>query len=212
MELSHNARHIIRPLILALVLVAAAGCGSTATSSTGSSPSVATASPSPLPVSSSATSGETPTATTPGPSRSTPSVDASAAAQSALRLFERVPRNPTDPSAGYMWMPATAAADHLSQAVNARLAMLRSSGYFGDQACGVDYITGTQNGLTSAPKVVSTHINADGSATIVIQRSATPPPANLTAVMSYQNGVWLATDLASGDGPSASIFSAKPNC
>jgi hypothetical protein len=30
--------------------------------------------------------------------------------------------------------------------------------------------------------------------------------------MTLQNGVWLATDLASGTGPSASIFSAKPNC
>ena len=109
-------------------------------------------------------------------------------------------------------MSGTATADHLSPTVNMRLATLRDSGYFSDQVCGEDYLTGTQNGLSAAPKVVSTHTNANGSVTIVVQRSATPPPPNLTVVMTDQNEVWLATDLASGAGPSASILSAKPNC
>jgi hypothetical protein len=30
--------------------------------------------------------------------------------------------------------------------------------------------------------------------------------------MTPENSTWLATDLASGTGPSSSIFSAKPNC
>ncbi len=35
---------------------------------------------------------------------------------------------------------------------------------------------------------------------------------NLTAVMIDEDGTWLANDLASGDGPGASIFSVSPNC
>jgi len=35
---------------------------------------------------------------------------------------------------------------------------------------------------------------------------------NFTATMVDGNGAWLATDLASGTGPSASIFSSRPNC
>jgi hypothetical protein len=30
--------------------------------------------------------------------------------------------------------------------------------------------------------------------------------------MTKQNGTWLASDLASGAGPAASIFSTNPNC
>jgi hypothetical protein len=51
---------------------------------------------------------------------------------------------------------------------------------------------------------------ANGGVTVVIQR--TPGRSNLTAVMTETSGTWLASDLASGTGPSASIFSAKPNC
>jgi hypothetical protein len=127
-------------------------------------------------------------------------------------LFQRVPKDPNNAAAGYLWLPAEATAAHLSRPVNTRLATLRSSGYFSDRVCGVDYITGTQNGLPAAPKVVSTQGNANGSVTVVIQRSATPPPPNLTVVMTDQNGVWRASDLATGAGLSASIFSAKPNC
>jgi hypothetical protein len=51
---------------------------------------------------------------------------------------------------------------------------------------------------------------SDGSVTVVIGRP--PARANLTVVMSLEGDAWLAADLASGSGPSASIFSAKPNC
>jgi hypothetical protein len=46
--------------------------------------------------------------------------------------------------------------------------------------------------------------------TVVIKRGL--PPPNLTAAMTLANGIWLASDLASGTGPMASILSAKPNC
>ena len=96
----------------------------------------------------------------------------------------------------------------------ARLNQLSSIGYFGDAppsgVCGEDYITGTQNGLFVAPQVLSAIANANGSVTVVIRRG--PPPPDFTVTMTLENGTWLATDLASGTGPSASIFSAKPNC
>src|SRR3989442_15668600 len=74
-----------------------------------------------------------------------------------------------------------------------------------------DYITGTQNGLFTAPRVVSAVAGVDGKVTVVIERGS-PAPPTLTAVMTNQSGTWLASDLASGIGPSASIFSANPNC
>jgi hypothetical protein len=68
--------------------------------------------------------------------------------------------------------------------------------------------------LFIAPVVVSAIPKTDGSVTVVIHRAglggAVSP--NLTAVMTDENGTWLATDLASGTGPDASIFSASPNC
>jgi len=98
--------------------------------------------------------------------------------------------------------------------LNDRLNYLSSIGYFGDAppsgVCGEDYITGTQNGLFVAPQVVSAVANASSSVTVVIQRG--PPPPDFTATMTLENGLWLASDLASGTGPAASIFSAKPNC
>jgi hypothetical protein len=51
---------------------------------------------------------------------------------------------------------------------------------------------------------------SNGTVIVVIDRGS--PPPNLTATMTLDNGVWRATDLASGAGPAASIFSAKPNC
>lgn len=96
----------------------------------------------------------------------------------------------------------------------ARLNDLSSSGYFGDAGpsgvCAEDYLTATQNGLFTAPKVLSATAKADGTVTVVIDRGS-PQPA-LTVTVTQINGAWLATDLASGTGPSASIFSAKPNC
>ena len=105
------------------------------------------------------------------------------------------------------------AACPFAPALIARLKDLSSSGYFGDAPpgfCGEDYLTATQNGLFVAPQILSATAEADGTVTVVIDRGA--PQPLLTVTMSLQNGSWLATDLASGAGPSASIFSAKPNC
>ena len=99
----------------------------------------------------------------------------------------------------------------MAAAVKARLADLGSGGYFADfGGCGEEYISGTQNGINNAPTVLSGVASGDGSVTVVIQRGAARP--NLTAVMAQEQGTWLATDLASGNGPTASLFSAKPNC
>ena len=96
----------------------------------------------------------------------------------------------------------------------ARLNYLSSTGYFGDAppsgVCGEDYITGTQNGLFVAPQILSETAHSNGSVSVAIQRGSQVP--NFTATLSSQNGTWLATDLASGTGQAASIFSAKPNC
>jgi hypothetical protein len=103
------------------------------------------------------------------------------------------------------------AACPLTAAVKARLADLTSKGYFGDVGgCGEEYISHTQNGFNNAPMALSAVAAANGSVTVVIQR--TPGQPNLTAVMTEANDVWLTSDIASGTGPSASIFSAKPNC
>jgi hypothetical protein len=98
----------------------------------------------------------------------------------------------------------------MSTAVRDRLAELSGRGYFADNACGEEYISGTQNGLSSPPAVISASAGASGTVAVVIERAPQRPA--LTATMTKQNGVWLAADLASGYGLSASIFSAKPNC
>lgn len=99
-------------------------------------------------------------------------------------------------------------------ALIARLNYLSSTGYFGDAGpagvCGEDYLTATQNGLFAAPQIVSATGEADGTVVVVISRGS--PRPNLTVTMAKLMGAWLATDLASGTGPSASIFSAKPDC
>jgi len=96
----------------------------------------------------------------------------------------------------------------------ARLKYLSSTGYFGDAppsgVCGEDYLTASQNGLFVAPQILSATAEANGTVTVVIDRGS--PQPNFTATMAQINGAWLATDLASGTGPSASIFSARPNC
>jgi hypothetical protein len=95
----------------------------------------------------------------------------------------------------------------------ARLKYLSSTGYFGDAppgVCGEDYLTATQNGLFVAPQILSATAEANGTVKVVIDRGS--PLPNFTATMVEGNGAWLATDLASGTGPSASIFSTRPNC
>ena len=99
----------------------------------------------------------------------------------------------------------------MSALVKTRLADLTSKGYFGDAGgCGEEYISGTQNGLNNAPTVLTSVVGGNGSVTVVIQRGPAQP--NLTAGMTKEKGAWLAFDLASGGGPAASVFSAKPNC
>jgi hypothetical protein len=150
--------------------------------------------------------------TTPAPAAGTSSGEVTAAVRSALGLFEKVPRNPQDASAGYVWGPVSDTTGHLSASVAGRLAALRSSGYFSDRVCAEDYLTGTQNGLPAAPTVRSAHFDTAGTVTVVIRRPATPAPPDLTVVLAHRNGVWLVADLASGSGPSASIFATKPHC
>jgi hypothetical protein len=139
-------------------------------------------------------------------------VDVAAAKQAAMGLFV------ADPSSAGHWVACSNsnnwAACPLSVTVKGRLATLTSSGYFGDTPpakCGKEYITGTQNGLSQAPTASSAVAQSNGSVAVIIQRGTSSPP-ELTAVMTEQNGTWLATDLASGTGASASIFSPQPSC
>jgi hypothetical protein len=157
------------------------------------------------------TPSSTPTASTaPSPHP----VDVASAKQSALALFVKVPLVLNNPQAGYVWSSGPSSANHMSAQVKARLSLLGRAGFFLDNKCGEDYLTHSQNGLGGAPFVVSAVAGANGSVTVVIHRaglggSVSP---NLTAVMTDENGTWLATDLASGTGPGASILSASPNC
>jgi hypothetical protein len=135
--------------------------------------------------------------------------DVAGAQRAALGLFV------ADPSFPGHWNACSNvdywAACPLSATVKARLADLTSRGYFSDGGgCGEEYISGTQNGMWNAPKVLSAVAGANGNVTVVIQRGPSRPA--LTAVMTKENGTWLASDLASGTGPAASILSAKPNC
>jgi len=171
-----------------LGLMTTAACGSTRATTTGH-----------------ATGAAASTTPTPQP------VDVAAAQQAALGLFV------ADPSTPGHWYPCSNAdnwaACPLTPTVKARLADFTRSGYFSDGpgGCGEEYVSGTQNGLWNAPKALSAVAGANGSVTVVIQRGPSPPP-NLTAVMTIENGTWLASDLASGTGSAASIFSASPTC
>jgi hypothetical protein len=215
-----------RALVLTVAVLLLAGCGSAAATGAADegAPSAANPSAAPVPAGQApaslapATSSVTPSTVTtavgtpPASTVSTPSGDVTAAAQSALGLYEKVPRNPQDASAGYVWGPVSDTTGHLLPAVTARLDALRGSGYFSDRACAEEYLTGTQNGLPTAPTVLSAHEDAGGTVTVVIRRPATPAPPDLTVVMTHRNGVWLASDLASGSGATASIFATKPHC
>jgi hypothetical protein len=145
---------------------------------------------------------------TPSP---TATPDVAAARTAALTIYYAAPGQ-TPP----VWLPCSArAADFVdcpfSPAVIAGLNHLTSIGFGSDATgCGEDYITGTQNGLNTAPEVLSAVPDASGNVIVVIRRG--PPPPNFTATMTLENGRWVATDLASGTGHEASMFSAKPNC
>jgi hypothetical protein len=172
----------ISALLVAAAAVTLAGCGATVTA---------------------ATSSATPTAK--------PAPDVAAARTAALTIFYAVPGQTPE-----VWFPCSARSSNFadcpfSAAVIAGLNHLTTSGFeSGATGCGEDYITATQNGLTRAPQVLSALAEADGSVTVIIQRGPTTP--NFTVTMTRENGKWVATNLASGTGPSASLFSAKPNC
>jgi hypothetical protein len=130
-------------------------------------------------------------------------------------MFTRTPKNADDPSAGYVWesLNWSAGGGPLSTPVKARLTVLSNSGYFGAQHCAVSYLDGTQDNLLQQPTILAARANDHNSVVVVLQRAgAKPQPPNLTVVMTQQDGTWRVTDLASGTGPSASIFSVKPNC
>jgi hypothetical protein len=181
-RMDHTPSWLGALLAVAVVTVTLAGCGGTTTAATSS----ATPVPAPTP-------------------------DVAAASAAALTIFFAVPGQTPE-----VWLPCSAHAANFadcpfSAAVIAGLNHLTSIGFGGDATgCGEDYITGTQNGLNRAPHVLSAVADASGSVTLVIQRG--PPPPNFTVTMTRENGYWVASDLASGTGPDASMFSAKPNC
>jgi len=142
-----------------------------------------------------------------------PSPDITGARAAALTIIAPLP-NTSGVWGGCPQLASNFAACPFAPELIARLNYLSGTGYFASAGpsgvCGEDYITGTQNGLFIAPQALSVTANANGSVTIVIRRG--PPPPDFTITMTPENSIWLATDLASGTGPSASIFSAKPNC
>jgi len=150
------------------------------------------------------------TTATSGVSSPTPTpVDVAGAQRAALTLFVEA-----DPG---WWTPCLStdnyAACPLSASVKARLTELTSANYFNTAPgghCAGDFISNSTNGIFRAPAVLSAVAETNGNVTVVIHRETMIP--TLTAVMAMENDRWLATDLASGTGPSASIFSASPNC
>jgi hypothetical protein len=219
---------ILRVLFSAAAIVALVGCGApTASTARANAPAPASvpavaSDPTPTPATPSPKAALKPTPSPKAAPKPTPKatpVVLSAAERAALRMF--VANGPQQGAAyqGYWWTPCWdtnvgVAACPFFATVKARLTYLGkyyfTSAPSGPNRCAGDYITGTQNGLFIAPKVLSAVAHANGSVTVVIRRA--PVRANLTAVMTKQNGTWLASDLDYGTGPSASIFSAQPNC
>jgi len=218
MKSNRSAARTARQWAFTAGVLLLAGCGSgaatMAASPTFTATTAASTPPPPSAMPASAANAATTATGTPSATAAATSTggDETAAVAAALALFQKVPRNPQDASEGYAWQPVSETAGHLSPDVSARLEALRSSGYFGASVCAEDYLTGTQNGLAAAPTVVSAHSDPNGTVTVRIRRPATPPPPDLTVVMTRRNGHWLATDLASGSGSSASIFASKPHC
>lgn len=189
-DLMTHTHGLLRAVLLSAAAVTLAGCGAGIARTSVSSATTTVANPSPTPASSAI-------------------ANVTVAEQAALKLFD------ADPSLSGHWDPCSNsnnwAACPMSAAVKMRLADLTSKGYFADGAgCGEEYISGTQNGLNNAPTVLSGIAGGNDSVTVVIQRGSLQP--YLSAFMTKENGTWLASDLASGSGAAASIFSAKPNC
>ena len=140
-----------------------------------------------------------------------PTPDVSSARAAALTIFFALPGQTPQ-----VWLPCSARAENMSgcpftDAVKDRLNALSAAGFGSDlpPGCGEEYITATQNGLFTEPQALSAAADANGHVAVVISRGLSP---NLTVTMTRETGSWLASDLASGSGSSASIFSAKPNC
>ena len=143
-----------------------------------------------------------------------PTPDVEAARSAAATIIVPIPGS-NGVWGGCAQLASDFAACPFAPALIARLNDLSSSGYFGDAGpagvCGEDYLTATQNGLFAAPQILSATAEADGTVTVVIDRGSPQPKLSVTMTQEM-GGAWLATDLASGVGPSASIFSTKPNC
>jgi hypothetical protein len=188
-----GSKAVLGAVISVAAVLALVGCGTTTT----------TGSPSPSPTS---------PAASPSPIAS-PAPDTLGARAAALKIIVAIP-GAQGVWGGCSQLGPNFSACPFTPGLITRLNTLTRSGYFGDAppsgVCGENYITGTQNGLFAAPQIFSATANEDGSVTVVIKRG--PPPPDLTATMTHVNGTWLASDLASGTGPSASIFSVKPNC
>jgi hypothetical protein len=103
---------------------------------------------------------------TPGASSSTPNpVDVAGAQRAALGLFVE------NPSYAGNWLPCgwNESTCPLSATVKARLVYLGSTDFGSDvNGCGEDYITGTQNGMFNAPKVLSASAENNANVTVVI--------------------------------------------
>ncbi len=186
--------NIIRSVFSAAAIVAMVGCGA-------ATPTASVSSPPPT----SAYRGTSPAGS--------PATDLDAARSAALKIIVALPGTP-GVWGGCSQLASNFADCPFAPVVIDRLNSLASTGYFGDAppsgVCAEDYVTGTQNGLFVAPEVFSVTAAANGSVAVVIKRG--PPPPDFTATMTLESGLWLATDLASGTGQAASIFSAKPNC
>jgi hypothetical protein len=100
----------------------------------------------------------------------------------------------------------------MSPALRDRLQALTRAGWFDDRRCGEDYVTGTQWGLPARPTVVPATPGAKGTVIVVLARQSRAPRRLLTVTEARVGGRWVAVDLASGTGPSASIFAAHPSC
>jgi hypothetical protein len=153
-------------------------------------------------------SGVSPSATSSSPAQ----VDVAAAQRAALALYVPTPNSSADPSAGTVWSSAPAELSPLAPAVVERLAALTRAGWFSDRVCGEDYLVGNQVGLDTAPVVVASRVNADGTVTVVVRGSLNGEHRDLTVTLTDVDGTWLVTDLARGSGANASIFAAAPAC
>jgi hypothetical protein len=205
-----------------VLLVALCGCGST--HPTGQSPSptapspTASATPTPSETSTptpSATTSSTPTPTV-TPSR-TPA-EVATAAKTALLLWEASPIELAHPNGPFVYGERPWPNTPMSYGLHARLEWLQMHDYFDDQPghCGENYMDASQNGLLTAPRVVSVKSNPDSTVSVVVardwQKGERQPAQDITVIMTKIGNRWYATDLRRGTGPNASIFSKNPHC